>query len=73
LKPPQVSGVDVEDGNGGTGAVQPVVPGGCVPGVARSGTPQPNPTPLPEQVRKALAAPALGVPKLLIFLVEPTA
>ncbi len=49
-----------------------MVPGGCVPGAARSGTPQPKPTPDPLQVRNELAAPALGAPKLLIFLLLPT-
>src|SRR5262245_13223481 len=60
LNPPQVSGSAVAPGYGGTGEVQPVVPGGCVPGAARSLTPQPKPTPVPSQVRKPVAAPALG-------------
>src|SRR5512147_2510157 len=61
--PSQVVGMAVPDGNGGgTAATQPVVPGVCVPGVALSETPQPKPTPVPSQVRKVLAAPALGVP-----------
>src|SRR3954467_15424363 len=43
-------------------ASQPVVPGVWLPGAARSQMPQPKPTPVPSQLRKPLAAPALGVP-----------
>ena len=71
VNPPQVSGVAVAPGYGGTGEVQPVVPGGCVPGAARSGTPQPKPTPEPLQVRNEVAAPALGALNPLIFLFAP--